>query len=109
MSMSTCPIATIDAPIDRVWDLVADPSRYDLWWEARTVSIVPEGPAHAGQRIVGRVGALGLYAAVRLTVESVQPEKHQLVVLTHLPLGITAHNHITCTQLGEEQTRVSFG
>lgn len=107
MSISTCPMATVDAPVEQVWRLL-DPSRFDLWWEARTVSIVPEGPAQAGQRVVARLGPLP-GARIHLTVESVQPEKHQLDLLTRFPLGITIHNHITCTPLGDQQTRVSFG
>jgi hypothetical protein len=51
MSFSTCPIATVHAPVEQVWRLLADPSRYDLWWNVRTVSIIPEGPAQPGQQI----------------------------------------------------------
>lgn len=109
MSLSACPIVTIDAPLDQVWRLLADPSRYDLWWEARTVSIVPEGPAHAGQQIVAHVGALGLNAKIHLTVESIQFERHEINLVTQMPFGMTIHNHITCTPLDDRQTRVSFG
>lgn len=108
-SFSSCPIATVHAPVERVWRLLADPSRYDLWWDAHTVSIVPEGPARAGQQVTAYVGALGLRAAVRLTVQSVEPDKRQLDLLTRLPLGITVQNHITCTPLDQRLTRVSFG
>ena len=109
MSLSTCPIATVHAPVERVWRLLADPSRYDLWWEAHTVSIIPEGPAQAGQQVIAYVGARGLKGAVHLTVQSVEPAKRQLDLLTKLPLGITVHNHITCMPLDQQQTRVSFG
>jgi len=108
MNSGACPVATVHAPVERVWGLLADPSRYDSWWEAHTVSIVPEGPARAGQQIVAYVGALGLKRVVHLTVQSVEPEKHQLYLRTQLPLGISTHNRIACTPLDEEQTRVSF-
>ncbi len=108
MSSIACPIATVHAPVEQVWPLLADPSRYDLWWEAHTVSIMPEGPAQAGQLIVAYVKAVGLKWAVHLTVRSVNPEKHQLELLTQLPLGITGHNRITCTPLDQRLTRVSF-
>lgn len=109
MSLSTCPMAVVDAPVGQVWRLLADPALYDRWWEARTVSIVPEGPAHAGQRIVAHAGALGLHATIHLTVQSIDPEKHRLELLTEMPFGITMHNVITCTPAGGQQARLSFG
>ena len=109
MSISTCPVATVDAPVERVWDLVANPSRYDLWWEARTVSIVPEGPAQSGQQVIAHAGAFGLHAVIRLTVAGVDRENYQVDVLTRMPFGISIDNHIRCTPLGGRQTRVSFG
>ena len=109
MSFSTCPIATINAPIEQVWRLLADPSRYALWWDAKTVSIVPEGPAQAGQQIFATTSALGKQWDVRLTVEAVSAKKRQLDLLTQLPLGITVHNHITCIPLDNQRTYVSFG
>ena len=109
MSLRTCPITTINAPIKQVWRLLADPSRYALWWDAKTVSIVPEGPAQAGQQIFATTSALGQQWGVHLTVEAVSAKKRQLDLLTQLPLGITVHNHITCTSLDNQRTYVSFG
>jgi len=109
MSVSICPIATINAPIEHVWRLLADPSRYALWWDAKTVSIVPEGPAQAGQQIFAATSALGRRWDVHLTVEAVSANRRQLDLLTQLPLGITVRNHITCTPLDNQRTYVSFG
>ena len=109
MSFSICPIAIINAPIEQVWRLLADPSRYALWWDAKTVSIVPEGRAQAGQQIFATTSALGKQWDVHLTVESVSAKKRQLDLLTQLPLGITVNNHITCTPLDKQRTYVSFG
>ena len=50
MSFNTCPVATIDAPAERVWRLLAEPGGYAEWWDARTRSIIPEGPAQPGQQ-----------------------------------------------------------
>jgi hypothetical protein len=109
MSINTCPVATIDVPVALVWSLLADPRRYDLWWDAQTHSIVPEGPAQPGQQIVARTFALGKQWDVHATVQALTPEKHQLDLFTRLPLGITVHNRITCTPLDAQHTRVSFG
>lgn len=42
MAISTCPVAIIQAPIGKVWALLADPASYDQWWDAHTRRIVPE-------------------------------------------------------------------
>jgi len=109
MSLSTCPIATIDAPVERVWRLLFEPVRYDEWWDAHTVSIIPEGPAQAGQQIVAQTVGLGTRWDVHITVQDVMPEKRQMTLRTRLPLGITLHNHFTCVPIDDQHTRVSFG
>jgi hypothetical protein len=109
MSFSTCPIDTVDAPVERVWQLLADPSAYALWWNARTCSILPPGPAQPGQLILADTIPLIRGWQIRITVQAVTPEKHVLDLLTLLPLGITVSNHITCTPLDEQHTRLSFG
>jgi len=109
VSLTTCPIATIDAPVERVWQLLADPVRYADWWDAQTRSIIPEGPARPGQQILAQASAFGKWWDVHISVQAVTPEKRQLDLLTRLPLGITVYNHISCTPLDEQHTRVSFG
>jgi hypothetical protein len=109
MSFSTCPIATVDAPAGRVWRLLANPSCYALWWDAQTHAIIPEGPAQPGQQIFAQTVTLGKRWDVHITVRAVAPEKQQLDLFTRLPWGITVHNHITCTPLDGQHTRVSFG
>lgn len=110
MTFSTCPFATVNAPVDLVWGLLANPVQYDLWREVRTRSILPEGPAQPGQHVFAQTSALGRqWDVVHLTVQAVEPEKRQLDLLTRLPFGISVYNHITCESLDSEHTRVSFG
>ena len=109
MSFNTYPIATVDAPVAQVWRLLADPARYALWWDAQTRSIIPDGLAQPGQRIFAQTTALRRQWNVYTTVQAVAPEKKQIDLLTQLPWGITVHNHIACTALDGERTRVSFG
>ena len=33
MPVNTCPIGVIDAPVERVWDLLYLPAHYDQWWK----------------------------------------------------------------------------
>ena len=109
MSFSACPIATIRAPIDKVWDLLADPAQYAAWWDLRTVSIRPPGPAQPEQEVKAVGHAFRRDWAVRVVVQNVQPAKHQLDLVTQLPLGITVYNHIGCAAIDPRHTRVSFG
>ncbi len=41
----------IHAPVEKVWPFLSEPANYALWWDAQTVSIVPEGRAQPGQKI----------------------------------------------------------
>lgn len=109
MSISTCPIATIEAPAHQVLHMLSDPSSYALWWDAQTRSIVPPGPAQAGQQIFAQTKALGKRWDVHITVEAVDKDRQQLQLTTRLPFGITVYNHITCTPLDSVRCRVAFG
>ena len=109
MSISTCPTATVEAHVEQVWQLLADPSNYGLWWEAETRSIEPAGPAKPGQRITAGTTALGKDWNFQITVESIDPQKHALELTTRMPCGITVHNHIVCAALDDGHCRVSFG
>ena len=128
MSISVCPLATISAPVERVWSLFSEPASYDLWWDAQThwiflseptnyapgwgaqaQSTVPEGPASPGQKIYAQTTALGKQWTVMVIVEDVDEANRQIHLTTVLPWGITAHNHIACLPLDPVHCRVSFG
>ena len=105
MGLSTCPIASVNAPIEKVWELLAEPANYDSWWEARTRSIVPEGPAQRGPRVHAKAGGFSIF----LTVDAVDESKHKIDFTTKFPFGITGFNHLACTALPNSTTQVSFG
>jgi hypothetical protein len=109
MGISTCPIAEVNAPVERVWAYLAQPSNYDHWWDAHTVSIVPPGPARAGQRILARSRGFGREWPVAVVVRGVDAGRHALELTTILPLGITIDNHISCAPVGPASCRVAFG
>ena len=109
MSVSVCPIAMIDAPLERVWRFLSEPENYALWWDAQTRSISPAGHAIPGQKIRAQSSALGKQWEVNILVEGLDETRHQLHLKTMLPLGITVFNHITCTPVSNAATRVSFG
>jgi hypothetical protein len=99
MSISTCPIATVEVPVGQVWQLLADPYNYALWWDAETCSVEPAGPAMSGQRISARTRALGKDWDVQNTVASTELDKRALDLTTQLPFGIMVNSHIVCGTL----------
>ncbi|HEX8995448.1 MAG TPA: SRPBCC family protein [Ktedonobacterales bacterium] len=109
MGLSVCPAATVAAPVERVWELLSEPTLYDEWWDARTERITPEGKAAPGQMLYAKTSALGRQWDVTLRVEAVNPEKHQIQLNIGLPLGSVNHATITCHALDAATSRVQFG
>ena len=109
MSISTCPIATVQAPLDRVWAILSAPADYGAWWDARTERVAPPGPLAVGQTVYATAGALGLRLRVTTRVEAIDLARHTLHLRTTFPLGISVANHITCQALDAGRCRISFG
>ena len=110
MAFSTCPMAVVQAPAERVWDLLSEPANYALWWDPQTRAIAPAGPAQPGQRIEAETTALGRqWNVLNITVEDIDHTRRVIDLTTRLPFGITVHNHITCVPLDATTCRVSFG
>jgi uncharacterized protein YndB with AHSA1/START domain len=105
MSVNVCPIAVINAPLERVWKFLSEPANYDLWWDAKTQSILPEGHAQAGQRVHAKASGFNIF----LMVDAVDESKHKIDFTTKFPFGITGFNHLTCIALTNSTTQVSFG
>jgi polyketide cyclase/dehydrase/lipid transport protein len=108
MSLHVCPIAHVRAPVKRVWGLLYQPANFAEWWDAKTKSIEPKGPAQAGQRIHATSMELGLRWNVDVLVEQVDEANHSLDLMTTLPLGIILFNHIMCKELDAWSCQVSF-
>ena len=109
MAFSTCPIAAVGAPAERVWDLLSQPTNYAQWWNAQTRAITPAGSAQPGQRIEAQTTALGRQWNVNITIERIDRARREIDLTTRLPFGITVHNHIRCVPLDAATCRVSFG
>ena len=105
MSVSVCPMAIVNAPVERVWNLLSEPANFDLWWDAKTQSILPEGRAQVGQKVHAKAGGFNIF----LAIEGVDESQHKIDFMSKFPFGITGFNHITCTQLPDATTQVSFG
>lgn len=109
MGITICPAAAVAAPVESVWEVLADPTTYDTWWDARTERIVPEGEAAPGQVVYAKTSAFGRTWDVTLRVEAVRPEMHQVALRVALPLGIVNHATITAAPLDATSSHLQFG
>ena len=109
MTVKVCPIAVVEALLEDVWALLTNPSRYDVWWDAQTHAIDPEGPAQPGQTVYAHTCGLARRWNVTIVVELVEAARHRIQLATTLPLGIVAHNQLVCTAVDAAATRVQFG
>jgi hypothetical protein len=107
VALSTCPIAVVHAPAERVWDLLSEPANYAQWWDAQTRAITPAGSARPGQHIEAQTTALGRQWNVNITVGHIDHPRRVIDLTTQLPLGIAVH--IACVPLDATTCRVSFG
>jgi hypothetical protein len=106
MGFTVCPATSVAAPVECVWELLVEPSRYDEWWDARIERIEPEGSATPGQLLSGKTTAFGRKWDVTLRVEAVHAEKHQIQLHVTLPLGTI--NHATITGISTGATSSSW-
>lgn len=109
MGVSVCPIAIVAATLEDVWALLVNPSSYDVWWDAQTDAIVPEGPAQPAQTLYAHTHGLGRRWHVTTVVEHLDAPRHRIQLTTTLPFGIVAHNQLVCTAIDGVTTRVQFG
>ncbi len=109
MPVSVCPMAVVEAPIDRVWDLVTSPEKLGSWADATLVSAEPPEPARAGQRLRLVTSALGHAFPVEMSVLEVDAEQRRLRLLIRLPLGLVNDETITMSPAGGARTIVRFG
>jgi ligand-binding SRPBCC domain-containing protein len=109
MTVTVCPAAIINAPIERVWSLLMDPRRWTHWSTARLETADPEGPLHAQQRLYFSSRAFGRRWRAVTTVIRVTPERHSVDVDVSVPFGIVNHEHLSLTSLPDDRTHVQFG
>ncbi len=109
MVVSVCPVANVAAPVEVVWELLAQPSNYDGWWDAHLERSVPEGPATPGQINYATTRAFGKQWDVTLVINNIQPAKHQIQIDASLPCGVIDHATFTCTPMDSVSCRVQFG
>jgi uncharacterized protein YndB with AHSA1/START domain len=81
-------VVEIDAPIERVWDRLADIERQPEWMHDLTsVVIRTPGPIGVGTRVDGRVRALGIELDDPIEVAAFEPPSHFAVSHVGLVTG----------------------
>ena len=108
--VSVCPMDVVAAPIEKVWAVLMDSSKFGEWSDARHPTITPPGPTVAGQVLESKTSEFGLTFKVRIVVREVSPEHHRVGFDVDLmPLGVHNSAAITATRLDERTTRVAYG
>jgi ligand-binding SRPBCC domain-containing protein len=109
MTVTVCPSATINAPLERVWQLLMNPRKWTDWSTARLEAATPDGPLHAGQKLHFSSRAFGRRWHAVTTVRSVAVERHSLDVDVSVPFGIVNHEHLSVVRLADGRAQVQFG
>ena len=83
----------INAPVERIWELLTEPRRYSEWADAEQ-----DGPAPAvvstGDMITLRTRAMLRWWKVIFRIGKIEP-MHSIEIEVTLPLGIVNHEVIT--------------
>lgn len=109
MPISVCPAAVINAPGERVWELLNDPSSYGGIWPGLRLGLdEPPGPIQRDQVLVFVGSALLRRWTIRMRVEDVDAERRRLRLFVSLPFGIQEHNQIISTPLSDGTCRCSM-
>jgi uncharacterized protein YndB with AHSA1/START domain len=108
MTVTSCPVATIRAPIAAVWGLLSQPSRYETWSDGELVAVDPPGPAFAGQVIRMRSRAAGRRWPIGFEIVDVVAAEHRIAFDVSLPLGIVNREVISCRSVSPTETWVTF-
>jgi uncharacterized membrane protein len=73
-------LVVIDAPVDRVWAVVADvPFQVEWMTEMTSLTLVPPGRAHVGQRGEATVRVLGVSVNDRVEITELEPPRRYAI------------------------------
>jgi uncharacterized protein YndB with AHSA1/START domain len=108
-TVSVCPSAVVEAPPERVWELLTRPEGFHLWTDAALVAAEPPGEAHAGQELHLVTRALGWTFAVAISVREVDAERRRLRFAVRLPFGVVNDQVTTIADAGDGKSLVRFG
>lgn len=88
MGLSVCPAATVAAPAETVWALLASAPRWDNWIDGRVERVEP-GPLAPGQTVAVLAPAFDRTWRSTFVIEDVDAERGVLAMRVAFPLGMT--------------------
>ena len=100
--MEVCPTEIIQAPVQRIWHLLTDPSQLAQWSGAK-LDEGPQRPVRAGDRFILRKRGM----RIRFQVLDAEPLQH-LNLDVQWPLGVVSHELVQLTVLRAAACRVTF-
>jgi hypothetical protein len=80
MSYASCPTVVVNAPVEIVSALLADPVGWGYVFDVRINHVDPQGPAVAGQKIVGETGPRLFHLKLAFWVIEADAEHYRLVM-----------------------------
>lgn len=108
MGLSVCPVATVAAPADLVWGLLASVARWNEWIDGRVERAEP-GPLAAGQEVIVQAPALGRTWRATFAIEKVDAARGVLAMRVAFPLGMALRERVTVRPLDDVSCRVEYG
>jgi uncharacterized protein YndB with AHSA1/START domain len=103
--LAVCPTDVVDAPAERIWDLVATPRELARWSDTRVVD-APDREVRHGDRFVLGAGIGHLLSVTFHVRDAVRPRT--LAIDIRLPLGVMNAEVIQITPVGPAACRVAF-
>jgi hypothetical protein len=99
----------VQAPAERVWELLMNPFGYGEFWDLTIERLEPSGPATTGQKFVGVTRGLCREWEIVGEVVEVDVERRQIHFRTMLPLGLVGDNRISCTPIDAKSCVLRYG
>jgi hypothetical protein len=109
MAVNVCPADRVQAPVEVVWELLAQPAGYGGFLDLTVERVEPAGRAAPGQMFAGWTRALCRRWQVEGEVLEADAERHLIRFRMSLPLGIVGDNHISCVRIDAESCMLRFG
>jgi hypothetical protein len=109
MSLNVCPADTVQAPLEKVWELLMQPLDYGRFWDMTVERVVPEGPAMVGQKFVWSSRALCRRWQIDGEIQELDAQRHHILFRLNLLWGLTSSNRIMCSPIDDKSCMLRYG